>query len=667
MSTKQLNTRIQLKHDFEENWEKAGNSDNPFIPKSGEVIIYDAEIDDTGNALTIDNKTSTKQIEKRPRIKVGDGVTNVNNLKFSTGLALENGSSDSSVQQIGNIAGTKGYYYKHIYYKTDDKGVMTSGEIYLTTTKSTEYPTISTESKGTPDETFETPAYSKGDRLCLVNGSKYEYGALSTAQVDSVSNNVITYTGDIGFTTISEIAAENRNIDDYTLFTIDHPTVGDVVVREGTFATGHNSQALGLYSVAFGQDTLAIGNFSSAVGRGTTAYYSAHAEGYETNAIGSGSHSEGRQTIASGTHSHAEGRFSTAEGTNSHAEGVHTTAQGTASHAEGSGTIAKAVAHAEGSGTRAYGDGSHAEGTCTTSYAEQSHAEGFATQTGDPSDPTLGKAAHAEGFATKAVGTASHAEGEGKFTYVSITLVDPTGSDAFTYEFVKGTINNDSIGNKIRRGSIEASIIGVDTTKKTITVDVPLTHVYESKYRTENLVMIEKYLTAKGQCSHAEGYATEAHGNQTHVEGSYTVATVHNQHVQGTYNYLDASGSSGNYAHVVGNGTASKRSNAHTLDWDGNGWYAGGVFVGGSSKDEGKKLATEDYVGTHVAAYVANKNFATVDYVNSKAGSTVLIGTAEELTGEYSEGTLLIDISETDGGLKYYNGSEWVTVPVRFS
>jgi hypothetical protein len=42
------------------------------------------------------------------------------------------------------------------------------------------------------------------------------------------------------------------------------------------------------------------------------------------------------------------------------------------------------------------------------------------------------------------------------------------------------------------------------------------------------------------------------------------------------------------------------RSNAHTLDWEGNAWYAGNVYVGstsGKNKDAGsKKLATEEYV-----------------------------------------------------------------------
>ena len=54
------NTRIQLKHDTETNWNKAVN----FIPKAGEMIIYDA--DDTNPV----------------RIKIGDGITVVNSLPF---------------------------------------------------------------------------------------------------------------------------------------------------------------------------------------------------------------------------------------------------------------------------------------------------------------------------------------------------------------------------------------------------------------------------------------------------------------------------------------------------------------------------------------------------------------------------------------------------------
>lgn len=57
----------------------------------------------------------------------------------------------------------------------------------------------------------------------------------------------------------------------------------------------------------------------------------------------------------------------------------------------------------------------------------------------------------------------------------------------------------------------------------------------------------------------------------------------------------------GTYTHIVGNGTSdTERSNAHTLDWEGNAWYSGDVYVGstsGTNRDEGsKKLATVEEV-----------------------------------------------------------------------
>lgn len=74
------NTRIQLKHDTEANWLKAIN----FIPKAGEMIIYDA--DDTNPV----------------RIKIGDGTTKVNELPFynnNSVLFIEQILSDSQKAQ----------------------------------------------------------------------------------------------------------------------------------------------------------------------------------------------------------------------------------------------------------------------------------------------------------------------------------------------------------------------------------------------------------------------------------------------------------------------------------------------------------------------------------------------------------------------------------------
>lgn len=108
----------------------------------------------------------------------------------------------------------------------------------------------------------------------------------------------------------------------------------------------------------------------------------------------------------------------------------------------------------------------------------------------------------------------------------------------------------------------------------------------------------EGYLsTAAGGYSHAEGRNTYANGIASHAEGSFTRAIVENQHVQGKYNIEDTSGT---YAHIVGNGNASTPSNAHTLDWNGNGWYAGKLTVG-TAPTNTLDVATKGYVDTAVS------------------------------------------------------------------
>lgn len=80
---------------------------------------------------------------------------------------------------------------------------------------------------------------------------------------------------------------------------------------------------------------------------------------------------------------------------------------------------------------------------------------------------------------------------------------------------------------------------------------------------------------SSGQGSHAEGYYTVSSGQRSHSEGCFTEAASQYQHVQGKYNVVD---SNGVYAHIVGNGTGkNNRHNAHTLDWQGNAWFAGEV------------------------------------------------------------------------------------------
>lgn len=85
MAEKNIKSRIVHKHDVELNWNKATN----FIPKQGEIIVYD-----------IDSNHSYE------RIKIGDGVTNVNNLPFVIS-ALTNDEIDaicgSTIQSASEV------------------------------------------------------------------------------------------------------------------------------------------------------------------------------------------------------------------------------------------------------------------------------------------------------------------------------------------------------------------------------------------------------------------------------------------------------------------------------------------------------------------------------------------------------------------------------------
>lgn len=70
--------------------------------------------------------------------------------------------------------------------------------------------------------------------------------------------------------------------------------------------------------------------------------------------------------------------------------------------------------------------------------------------------------------------------------------------------------------------------------------------------------------TASGTQAHAEGNLSVASAAQAHAEGMHTLAYYENQHVEGKYNIPDST-----FAHIIGNGTSTTRSNAFAVDWEG--------------------------------------------------------------------------------------------------
>lgn len=215
------------------------------------------------------------------------------------------------------------------------------------------------------------------------------------------------------------------------------------------------------------------------------------------------------------------GNYSTAEGNN-------TTASYYCSHAEGRDTVASnTISHAEGDSTQSTGHASHSEGHETKAKGSYSHAEGGSTVASN-------SGAHAEGYGTKAVGNCSHAEGYG-------TIAGFEESQEFAkYGHAEGY--QTKAGGTACHAEGYSTIAGINPS-------------------TNN--------------AHAEGYFTQATGNSSHAEGCNTIASGYYQHVSGKYNIRD---DYNHYAKIVGGGEGDdSRKNIHTLDWSGNGWFAGDV------------------------------------------------------------------------------------------
>lgn len=227
-----------------------------------------------------------------------------------------------------------------------------------------------------------------------------------------------------------------------------------------------------------------------------------------------------------------------------------------------------------------------------TSVGQTSGTQGGEIFNDYANNQATGLYAHAEGQKTKATSAFCHAEG------VDTTASGGTGAHAE--------------GNGTTASALATHAEGCDT-------------------------------TASANWSHAEGNGTVAKGVCSHTEGYYTVAGSSYQHIQGKYNIED---STSKYAHIVGNGSSSSgRSNAHTVDWNGNAWFAGKVYVGGTSMDDATEL------GTGSGGSVDLSNYYT------KSETDALIPEATDLSDYYTKTETDTAISTAISGIPTGGGS----------
>ena len=388
------------------------------------------------------------------------------------------------------------------------------------------------------------------------------------------------------------------------------------------------NKAQGKCSMAIGERTLALAEASFASGHESRVNEDAwcgHAEGRGVEVSGLYAHAENFYTEAIGESSHAEGGSSMAVGDNSHAEGWYSEARGKASHSENYSRAFGDYSHAEGLNTFAGGEASHAEGKAVISSGYQSSISGEANALNYITSKNNSNIVPGETVVTlyRNNGHKTHASAivetynktTGAIT-VNRTLSEDEAVDGTAKFQIRGAAFGDyshiegygtqALGQGAHaEGIVAEDLVGSIARGDGSHIEGVGTETGADGYGAHAEGFSSK---ANGWASHAEGQDTIADGPLSHVEGYRTIASSEYQHVQGKSNIKDQENQ---YAHIVGNGTGAKDSNAHTLDWSGNAWYSGDVYVGstsGTNKDEGsKKLATEEYVNNNGTKVIFRK------------------------------------------------------------
>lgn len=655
---KQLYSTITLRHDTEAKWQKSF-----YTALEGEVIIYDEDKNHT-----------------TPRIKIGNGIDDVNDLPFivrNSDFIITYNEINHSIDQGGsNIykewQSGSNLILKKIYNIEDSEQTGTEFYQYIGENIASNSGALSLRFISF-NNIEKTGAIYTGYELYDIHKN---YSSSPSVREIKVNYSFLEKINPVGEGTFSLNRDENSDIGEYSFAEgyltaasgyashaeggpmLDDWTEPPTVLPTNIYLPGvpepehiYGPKAAGDYSHAEGQASYALGIASHAEGAGQAFGDYSHAE-TASFAMGNDSHAEG-EAFSYGYSSHAE-NSSTALGEYSHAEGSGGITYSYASHTEGSaydrwpidieisGSNYSYTIHdfesvknsisllgnviyfwSEEDGTEAFAlitDVNYDDGTITLdnpifetpvnnilvtvhsvgATAEGSHKEGM-------DNLASGWASHAEGLQTIASGYVSHSEGgytiakgyyshaEGEFSYA-----EGEGSHA-EGEYTKAT------GAKSHAEGVQTKAEG------------SYSHAEgqwaEAKGASSHAEGGFSY--AEGQASHAEGYYTQAIANYSHAEGNRTKASSESQHAQGKYNIVDENNI---YAHIVGNGTTEHaRSNAHTLDWEGNAWFAGDVYIGstsGTNKDDGsKKLATEEYINNITPTFTV-------------VGTTLVVGSA---------------------------------------
>lgn len=202
---------------------------------------------------------------------------------------------------------------------------------------------------------------------------------------------------------------------------------------------------------------------------------------------------------------------------------------------------------------------------------------------------------------------------------VTQTATDSTNA---TYEFL---FSNTADNTTRTEGARKTQYLTFNPSKKALTVGSRASGSAVGDYS----LGIGESVTASAINSFAIGNNASAQSNYGVAIGLGSKSRHRSQFVFGEYNIMDNKAGvtipidRGNYIEVVGNGTSSVRSNARTLDWDGNEWLAGSLVASSVSAVDSNSNTNTSISPTGLATYTVPSG--------SQAISTGLYTTSDDI------------------------------------
>ena len=346
MSNNKLNARVTLKHDIESNWLKATN----FIPLEGEIIIYCKE--EEGDTLP-EGRTN---LIKYDRIKIGDGITNVNDLPF---LKAESDVIEKSAEGGYTIGKEEDNLETISEHSVISGRNIKAGIRGLKISASTVHHDINNKPDYLVVTTIENPQDFYNDETGLVFGETraslvLNHHSFEQFKVVGIIGNDIhllpIVEGSMAPDDFYALHGDNKTRNYLWLYNVEErygmryfniDINKNCPVRpeaDYIYALGDNIKITGRSSFSSGASNQNMGWYSATMGRNNIAYYAAFALGAENEATGTYSVALNQNTKATAVASLSKGYQTEATADYSEAGGLKTKANYMGSFAHGRNT-----------------------------------------------------------------------------------------------------------------------------------------------------------------------------------------------------------------------------------------------------------------------------------------------------------------------------------------